>query len=116
MKKPRFSFSIAPPGIRLQLTLSYTIVSVMLMLLFGIIFYLSTESLLASSFDSTLRLRSQQVAEGVSIRAGKIRVENIVHELPELDSPVALMDSNETISEFPKSARDLDLHTTPMSS
>jgi heavy metal sensor kinase len=111
MKKSRLSIPIAPPGIRLQLTLWYTIVSALLMLLFGIIFYLSTENLLASSFDTTLRLRSQQVAEGISIRGGKIRVENIVHELPELDSPVALMDSTETIFNLPTSKKDVDQHT-----
>jgi two-component system OmpR family sensor kinase len=116
MKKPRLPVSITPPGIRLQLTLSYTIVSAVLMLLFGIIFYLSTENLLASSFDTTLRLRSQQVAEGVMIRNGKIRVEDIVRELPELDSPVAIMDNTGNVYNFPTSAKDLDQHTAPSAS
>jgi two-component system OmpR family sensor kinase len=113
MKKFRLPISIAPPGIRLQMTLWYTIVSALLMLLFGITFYLSTQNLLASSFDTTLRLRSQQVAEGVSIHGGKIHVENIVHELPELDSSVALMGSSEKTYNIPTSNNDLDQHTAP---
>ncbi len=83
------------PGIRIQLTLWYTLVSAILVLIFGIAFYTTSQRLLASSFDTTLQLRAQQVAEGVSLHNGKMTVENIVNELPELDATAALIDSSD---------------------
>lgn len=82
------------PGIRVQLTLWYTLVSAVLILIFGIIFYTSSEQLLAKSFDTTLQLRAQQVAEGVTVRNGKIIVDDVVNELPELDASSAIIDSS----------------------
>jgi two-component system OmpR family sensor kinase len=84
------------PGIRLQLTLWYTLVSAILMLIFGIAFYTSSQRLLASSFDITLQLRAQQVAEGVAVRNGKLLVGDIVNELPELDATAALVDTSDS--------------------
>ena len=81
------------PGIRIQLTLWYTLVSAILMLIFGVAFFTASQRLLASSLDATLQLRAQQVAEGVSVHDGKMLVENIVNELPELDATAALIDS-----------------------
>jgi len=83
------------PGIRIQLTLWYTLVSAVLMLIFGIAFYTSSQRLLASSFDITLQLRAQQVAEGVDVRNGKLLVGDIVNELPELDATAALVDTGD---------------------
>ncbi len=80
------------PGIRIQLTLWYTLVSAALVVIFGIIFYTFSQRLLATSFDTTLQLRAQQVAEGVTVRNGKIMVDDIVNELPELDASSALID------------------------
>ena len=80
------------PGIRVQLTLWYTLVSAVLIVIFGIVFYTFSQSMLASSFDTTLQLRAQQVAEGVTVRNGKIMVDDVVHELPELDASSALID------------------------
>lgn len=81
------------PGIRIQLTLWYTVISALLLLLFGVIFYTTLQVSLANSFDTALQMRSQQVAEGISNRSGKIVVENMVHELPELAATAALIDS-----------------------
>ncbi len=83
------------PGIRIQLTLWYTLVSAILMLIFGVAFYTTSQRLLASSFDTTLQLRAQQVAEGISLHNGKMTVENIVNELPELDATAALVDTSD---------------------
>ncbi|HZU03229.1 MAG TPA: ATP-binding protein [Ktedonobacteraceae bacterium] len=86
---------ILPLGIRVQLTLWYTIISSVLVLLFGIAFYTSLQASFASNLDVTLQMRSQQVAEGISSINGKITVENIVGELPELDATAALMDTSD---------------------
>jgi heavy metal sensor kinase len=66
-----------------------------LVLLFGIAFYTSLQASFASNLDVTLQMRSQQVAEGVSSINGKITVENIVDELPELDATAALIDTSD---------------------
>lgn len=87
---------IRPPlaiGTRMQITLWYTVISALLLLLFGVIFYASLQTTLASSFDTALQMRSQQIAEGVSDRNGKIVVEDMVSELPELSATAALIDS-----------------------
>jgi two-component system, OmpR family, sensor kinase len=80
------------PGIRIQMTLWYTLVSTVLIVIFGIVFYTFSQRLLASSFDTTLQLRAQQVAEGVTVHNGKITVDDVVNELPELDASSALID------------------------
>lgn len=86
-------WSLSPPGIRLQLTVWYTIVSAVLMLIFGLAFYTLLQQFLATSFDSTLQQRSQQVAEGISVRNGHLVISGIVDQLPELDATAALIDS-----------------------
>src|SRR5437762_2866689 len=85
--------AIPPLGIRAQLTLWYTVISAVLVLLFGVAFYTSLQASFASNLDVTLQMRSQQVAEGVSNINGKITIENIVGELPELDATAALIDT-----------------------
>ena len=84
---------IPPPGIRVQLTWWYTVVSAVLLLVIGIAFYATFQQSLAASFDMTLQQRSQQVAEGITNHEGKLVVDDIVDELPELDSTVAIIDS-----------------------
>jgi heavy metal sensor kinase len=81
-----------PPGIRLQLTLWYTIVSAALMLIFAIALYTSLFQLLASSFDTSLQMRAQQIAEAVAVYKGEIVIEDILDELPQLDATAALVD------------------------
>ncbi len=93
MSKPAEKKYASRPGIRFQLMIWYTLVSAMLLLLFCIIFYTSIQQTLASSFDLTLQMRAQQVAEGVSMQNGEVVVDDIVHELPELASTAALVDA-----------------------
>src|SRR5438132_9674856 len=85
--------ALPPLGIRVQLTLWYMVISAVLVVLFGVVFYTSLQASFASNLDVTLQMRSQQVAEGVSNSNGKILVENIVGELPELDATAALIDT-----------------------
>ena len=80
------------PGIRIQLTVWYTLVSAVLILIFGLTLYTALQTMLVSSFDTTLQMRAQQVAEGVSINHNKVSVSDIVSELPELNATAALLD------------------------
>ncbi len=83
------------PGIRAQLAISYTLISAVLIFSSAVVLEITLESLLASSFDTTLQMRAQQVAEGVSVAHGKLSVSAIVGELPELDATAALVDSSD---------------------
>ncbi|GER89345.1 two-component sensor histidine kinase [Dictyobacter vulcani] len=84
--------SLAPPGLRLQLTLWYTTVSVVLMLIFCIAFYTTLQSILFNSFDAALQQRAQQVAESVGVEGGKLFVDDIDPDAPEMDAPAALIE------------------------
>jgi two-component system OmpR family sensor kinase len=92
-KRPAKKRVSPQPGIRLQLTIWYTLVSATLLLLFCILFYTSIQQTLASSLDLTLQMRAQQVAEGVSIQNGEVVVDDIVDELPELSATAAIVDA-----------------------
>ncbi|HZO70775.1 MAG TPA: ATP-binding protein [Ktedonobacteraceae bacterium] len=85
---------IPPLGIRTQLTCWYTLVSAVLLLLIGIAFYTAFQQSLAASFDMALQQRAQQVAEGITNREGKLVVDDVVDELPELDTTTAIIDSS----------------------
>ena len=87
------------PGIRVQLTVWYTLVSAVLILIFGLTLYTALQTMLASSFDITLQMRAQQVAEGVSVNHDNISVSDIVDELPELNATAALIDSDNVSSD-----------------
>jgi two-component system OmpR family sensor kinase len=100
---------IPTPGIRAQLTLWYTSVSALLLLLFGIIFYSSLEVSLASSLDTNLQMRAQQIAEAVTNRKGQLVVEDIVSELPELDATAALIDSSDDDGDSRSSSKQSSL-------
>ncbi len=86
----KWKFSV--PGIRVQLTVWYTLVSAVLILIFGVTLYTALQTMLISSFDTTLQMRAQQVAEGVSINHNVVSVSDIVSELPELNATAALLD------------------------
>jgi two-component system, OmpR family, sensor kinase len=77
---------ISSPGIRVQLTLWYTVIFALLILLFSLIFYTTLQVFLASSLDSALQLRAQQIAGGVSSESSKIVIQDVTGELPGLDS------------------------------
>lgn len=84
---------VPPLGIRVQLTVWYTVISAVLIFLCGVAFYASLQASFASNLDVALQMRAQQVTEGVSDVNGKIAVQHLVDELPELDATAALIDS-----------------------
>lgn len=79
-------WQIRSPGIRIQLTLWYTAVFALLILLFSLIFYTTLQAFLASGVDSALQLRAQQIAGGISSESGKITIQDVTGELPGLDA------------------------------
>ena len=86
-------------GIRVQLAVSYTLISALLIFSSAVALEITLQSILASSFDTTLQMRAQQVAEGVSVSHGTLSVSAIVSELPELDATAALIDSDDLTGE-----------------
>ena len=81
--KPRLRYAW-PPGIRAQLTLWYTVIFAGLIILFGVVFYVTFRAGLASSLDATLQLRTQQIAAGVSYDQGTLTIQDLTGELPGL--------------------------------
>lgn len=79
---------IRSPGIRVQLTLWYTAIFALLILLFSLILYTTLQAFLASGVDAALHLRAQQIAGGVSNDGGKIAIQDVTGELPGLDATV----------------------------
>ena len=67
-------------GIRAQLTLWYTVVFAILILLFSIILYTTIQASLASGVDTALQLRTQQIAGGISSEGGKITMVRVVFD------------------------------------
>ncbi|HKV57988.1 MAG TPA: ATP-binding protein [Ktedonobacteraceae bacterium] len=82
----KYARQIASPGIRIQLTLWYTAIFALLILLFCLILYSTLQAFLASGMDSALQLRAQQIAGGVSSESGKIVIQDVTGELPGLDA------------------------------
>ncbi|MHB8596324.1 MAG: sensor histidine kinase [Ktedonobacteraceae bacterium] len=72
------------PGIRVQLTLLYTAVFAVLLLLFGFILYTALDTSLSTGIDTTLQLRAQQIADGISSDGDKISIQDVTGELPGL--------------------------------
>lgn len=81
----KYVWQARSPGIRIQLTLWYTAVFALLILLFSLIFYTTLQAFLASGVDSALQLRAQQIAAGVSNENGMIVIQDVTGELPGLD-------------------------------
>ncbi len=75
-----------PPGIRAQLTLWYTGICAGLIILFGVVFYMTFRAGLASSLDTTLQLRAEQIGAGVSYAHGTLTIQDLTGELPGLGS------------------------------
>ncbi len=84
-----------PPGIRTQLALWYTAVFTVLIVLFGVLFYVNLRATLASSLDSTLQLRTQQIASGVADDQGTITIADVTGELPGLNSGTPVADTGD---------------------
>jgi two-component system OmpR family sensor kinase len=75
-----------PLGIRAQMTLWYSTIFAILMLLFALIFYLAFQRALSSSFDTALQVRTEQIALGVSSVHGALVIQDVTGELPGLSS------------------------------
>ena len=74
-----------PPGIRLQLMLWYTIAFAALLLFSGALFYLHVEHSLEANLDTTLQVRAQAIAEGITLVGGTIVVRDVTGDLPGFD-------------------------------
>jgi two-component system, OmpR family, sensor kinase len=83
---------IRPPGMRIQLTLWFIMVFSILMLLFGAVFYLNLRSSLQTNFDSSLQLRTQQIAAGINEDKGTITIYDVTGALPGLTDTDAATD------------------------
>jgi two-component system, OmpR family, sensor kinase len=78
---------IWPPSIRVQLTLWFILVFTVLMLLFGMVFYVNLRKSLQTSFDTSLELRTQQIAAGINEEKGTITIQDVTGALPGLVDP-----------------------------
>ena len=76
-----------PPTIRVQLTLWFILVFTVLMLLFGAVFYVNLRKSLQTSFDTSLELRTQQIAAGINDEKGTITIQDVTGALPGLVDP-----------------------------
>ena len=83
MKRIRALFT---PGIRLQITLWYTCVFALLLLLVSVVSYVTASSSLNANVDATLVLHARQIAAGINEYNGKIYIEDISGSLPGLAS------------------------------
>lgn len=82
----RRATALGPPGIRVRLTLLYTAVFAVLILLFGVAFYTALSNSLASSFDTSLKARAQAIAAGVTFDNGSFCIQDVSVGLPALIS------------------------------
>src|SRR5260370_6927048 len=57
------------------------------MLLFGAVFYLNLRKSLQTSFDTSLELRTQQIAAGINEGNGTITIQDVTGALPGLVDP-----------------------------
>ena len=94
---------IRPPGMRIQLTLWFIAVFSVLMLLFGAIFYINLRASLQTSFDTSLQLRTQQIAAGINEDRGTITIHDVTGALPGITDPDAVTD-NATPKSNPQSS------------
>src|SRR5579859_5788831 len=76
-----------PPSIRVQLTLWFILVFTVLMLVFGAVFYVNLSKSLQTSFDTSLELRTQQIAAGINDEKGTITIQDVTGALPGLVDP-----------------------------
>jgi heavy metal sensor kinase len=72
-------------GVRLQLTCWYTAIFGLLLLLAGVLIYINLGNSLAGSPDAALKLRAQQLAEGVNLVQHQIITRGAISDLPGFD-------------------------------
>lgn len=82
MKQSHPPRRLPAPGVRAQLTLWYTAIFALLLLIAGSLLYLHLRDSLAASLDSVLQLRSQQIAGYISMHNNQIVLDDVVADLP----------------------------------
>ncbi|HEY4383687.1 MAG TPA: ATP-binding protein [Ktedonobacteraceae bacterium] len=98
------------PGIRLQLTLWYTIVFTLLMLCSDVLLYTHLQSSLLEGLDAELHLRAQQVADDVVDEQGNLVFLQTTKELPGFDTDATEQARNDADVNFGTLVRVLDAH------
>lgn len=73
---------LRPLGAPAQLTLWYTGVFALLMLLFGAVLYFNFQASVSNTFEATLELRAQRIATGIADDNGSITITDVTGELP----------------------------------
>lgn len=105
---------IRPPGIRIQLTIWYVVVFAILIFFFGTIFYVNVRTALAARFDDALRLRTQEIAAGITIKQGTILIQDVTGELPgsiDNDAPTGTGTTGQHETNQKEKLPDVDLGT-----
>lgn len=80
----RLKHRIWPLGIRLKLTLVYSAIFAILLALVGTAFYVAFQQSLLGNVDTTLQLRAEQIAAGISFENGAITIHDVTGSLPGL--------------------------------
>src|SRR5690348_1039206 len=78
----KIAYRMAPVGIRLQLTLWYSAVFALLMLLSAVLFYSRVQTTLAQSLDTALQLQAQQIAGDITEGQGGLAIHDATADLP----------------------------------
>jgi heavy metal sensor kinase len=107
-----------PLGIRLQLTLWYSTVFAVLMLLSGTLFYTRFQTTLAQGVDTQLQVQAQAVADDITEKQGTLSIDDSTAQLPGFDPlfpgpPVAPADVNFQILVRIFTAKGILFRTTP---
>ena len=116
-KSPNKSLHFAP-GVRMQLTLWYTVIFAILLLIAGGLIYLHLRDSLASSLDTALQIRAQQIAGDISEQNNQISLSDMASDLPGFDQGTDNLPATQADVNFDSLVRLLDpqghvLHATP---
>jgi two-component system OmpR family sensor kinase len=101
---------IWPLGIRLQLMLWYTSVFAVLILASGFFIYIDLENSLADSFDASLKLQAQAIADDIHWSHGKIMLEDTAATLPGFGASASSQPVSTNEVRYGQMVRLLDAH------
>jgi heavy metal sensor kinase len=93
----------------MQLTIWYTAIFGLLLLLAGVLVYFNLENSLSTSPDAELQFRAQQLADGVELRDDGIEIRGAIGDLPGFDSRDDRLTSQADVN-FDNLVRLLDVH------
>lgn len=108
-----------PPGVRLQLTLWYTVVFAILLVLSDAILYTQLQTSLLESLDTALRTQATEIASGLSVDGGgSISIQDVTGDLPDISTGNATGTDQQQGSHvditFSALVRILDMHGQPL--